>query len=174
MKHFLISAALVLLTSCANVEPSHYAAEQPQLNLQTYFNGSIDAWGLFQDRNGKVVKRFTVVMECHWEGDTGTLDEAFVYSDGTKQRRVWTLRKTGPNTFSGTAPDVIGEAKGSVAGNALRWNYVLALPVDGTVYHVNFDDWMFQMDDRVMMNRATMSKFGFTLGEVILSFRKRP
>jgi hypothetical protein len=51
---------------------------------------------------------------------------------------------------------------------------VLALPVDGKVYHVNFDDWMFLMDDQVMLNRAVMSKFGFRLGEVILSFRKRP
>ena len=87
---------------------------------------------------------------------------------------VWTLRKVAANRYIGTAPDVVGEAIGVTAGNSLHWNYVLALPVDGKVYEVNFDDWMFQMDDRVMLNRAAMSKFGFALGQVTLSFTKRP
>jgi hypothetical protein len=129
---------------------------------------------MFQDRSGKVVKRFTVVMRCKWDGDVGTLDEDFTYSDGSKQKRVWTLRKVAPNRFIGTAPDVVGEAIGITAGNTLHWNYVLSLPVDDKVYEVNFDDWMYQMDDRVMLNRAAMSKFGFALGQVTLSFTKRP
>lgn len=154
--------------------PTDYAAEQPALDLQTYFNGTLDAWGMFQDRSGKVIKRFRVVMHCHWEGDTGTLDEDFTYSDGTKQKRVWTLKKLPDGRYIGTADDVVGEAAGQVGGNALNWKYVLALPVDGKVYNVNFDDWMYLMDEQVMLNRAVMSKFGFRLGEVTLSFYKRP
>jgi hypothetical protein len=50
---------------------------------------------------------------------------------------------------------------------------VLALPVDNKVYNVDFDDWMYLVDDKVMINRAVMSKFGFKLGEVLLSFTKR-
>jgi hypothetical protein len=68
---------------------------------------------------------------------------------------------------------VVGEAIGEVSGNALRWRYVLALPVDGKVYNVDFDDWMFLMDDKVMMNRSYMRKWGFDLGEVTLTFVKR-
>jgi hypothetical protein len=176
MKRFIYCcAAVALLTSCASqVAPGYYAQEKPSLDLQQYFNGTLDAWGMFQDRSGKVVKRFTVVMRCKWEGDVGTLDEDFTYADGTKQKRVWTLRKVGPDRYVGTAPDVIGEAIGITAGNTLHWKYVLALPVDGSTYHMHFDDWMYLMDERVMLNRATMSKFGFTLGEVTLSFTKRP
>lgn len=164
----------VLLASCATpVVPSRYAAEKPVLDLKQYFNGTLDAWGMFQDRSGTVIKRFTVVMNCRWEGDVGTLDEDFTYSDGTRQRRVWTLRKTGEGRYVGTASDVVGEAVGITSGNALQWKYVLALPVDGKVYHVDFEDWMFLMDDRVMLNRAEMSKFGVGLGAVTLSFKKR-
>lgn len=76
-------------------------------------------------------------------------------------------------SYRGTADDVVGEAIGEVAGNALRWRYVLALPVDGKTYHVDFDDWMFLMDDKVMLNRSYMSKWGFNLGEVTLTFVKR-
>jgi len=170
----LILLPITLIAGCASpVAPVQYAAERPVLDLKEYFNGTLDAWGMFQDRSGKVVKRFTVVMKCHWEGDVGTLDEDFTYSDGTRERRIWTIRKLPDGKYIGTAADVVGEAIGMTAGNALRWNYVLALPVDGKVYNVNFEDWMFLIDDRVMLNRAEMSKFGFSLGAVTLSFTKR-
>jgi len=169
------------LGGCASIEPSQYAAEKPVLDLRRYFDGTIDAWGVFQDRAGKVVRRFTVVIRCSWVGDTGTLDEDFVYSDGSTQKRIWTLRKLAPGPgadpriteWSGTAGDVVGEARGAVSGNAFNWRYTMALEVDGRTWNVDFDDWMYLMDERTMLNRAVMSKFGIRLGEVLLSFRKR-
>ncbi|MDZ4049464.1 DUF3833 domain-containing protein [Limnobacter profundi] len=169
---FLALAGALVLTACASPQPADYAQEKPVLDLKEYFNGTIDAWGVFQDRSGKVVKRFTVVMKCTWDGNTGVLDEDFTYSDGTTQKRVWTLKKDG-NKYTGTAGDVLGQANGETSGNAFQWKYTMLLPVDGTTYEVQFDDWMYQMDDKVMLNRATMSKFGIELGEVLLSFRKR-
>ncbi len=168
----LALSGLILLSGCAGVEVSDYRAESPALDLRSYFNGRLNAHGMFQDRSGKVVKRFSVIIQADWKGDTGTLDEDFTYSDGTKQRRVWSLTRQADGTYIGRADDVVGEARGELAGNALRWRYVLALPVDGKVYHVNFDDWMFLMDDKVMLNRSFMSKFGFELGQVTLSFSK--
>ncbi|MDP9109862.1 MAG: DUF3833 domain-containing protein [Pseudomonadota bacterium] len=168
-------ASLALLGACATpVEPAHYASQAPRLDLQSYFNGTLDAHGMFQDRSGTVIKRFEVVMRCKWDGDVGTLDEDFTYADGTKQKRVWTLRKTGADRYVGTAADVVGEAEGVVAGNALRWRYTLALPVDGKVIDVHMEDWMYLMNERVMLNRAAMSKYGFHVGDVTLSFDRRP
>lgn len=168
---------LILLGGCASLDVEQYRAEKPQLELRKFFSGTVDGWGMFQDRSGKVIKRFHVVIEAKWEGDTGTLDERFTWSDGEQGgnpvRRVWTLRDVGGGRFVGTAGDVVGEALGETAGNALRWRYVLALPVDGKTLHVDFDDWMFLVDDQVMLNRALMSKYGFTLGEVTLSLRRR-
>ncbi len=161
------------LAGCASPDIAEYQGEKPALDLRTYFNGTVDAWGVFTDRSGKVVKRFTVVMECTCQGDEGVLDEAFTYSDGTTQRRVWRVRKGPDGRYTGTADDVVGQAQGQARGNALRWRYTLALPVDGRVWHVDFDDWMYLLSDKVMLNRATMSKFGVTLGEVTLSFTKR-
>ncbi|MES2323146.1 MAG: DUF3833 domain-containing protein [Pseudomonadota bacterium] len=173
LKLIAAGAALALAAGCGAPHIGQYAGATPALDVETYFSGTLDAHGMFQDRSGAVIKRFVVVMRCSWNGDTGTLDEDFVYDDGTQQKRVWTLKKTGPGRFSATAPDVIGSASGSVAGNALRWQYVLALPVDGRIVHVDMDDWMFLVDDKVMLNRTAMSKFGVGLGHVTLSFRKR-
>ena len=161
------------LAGCATPGVEQYRAEQPALDLKTYLNGRLDAWGMFQGRSGEVQKRFRVAIDAQWTGDTGVLDEHFTWSDGTTSRRVWTLVLQPDGSFRGRADDVIGEAVGEVAGNALRWRYVLALPVDGKVYHVDFDDWMLLMDDKVMLKRSTMSKWGFRLGEVTLTFVKR-
>jgi hypothetical protein len=170
----LLTAALFALglSACASPGVEQYRAETPVLDLQRYLNGRLDAWGMFQGRGGEVQKRFHVAIDASWEGESGTLDEHFSWSDGTTSRRVWRLTKQPDGSFRGRADDVVGEAVGEVAGNALRWRYVLALPVDGKVYHVDFDDWMFLIDDKVMLNRSFMSKWGFHLGEVTLSFVK--
>ena len=163
----------LLMSGCASQNIASYAGQQPTLDLQQYFNGTLDAYGVFTDRSGAVVKRFTVVMQCSWNGDDGVLDEDFIYSDGTKQKRVWRLKKTGEGRFVGRADDVVGEALGETRGNAFHWTYTLSLPVDGRPIVVQFDDWMYLMTDKVMLNKAAMSKFGVRLGEVTLSFSKR-
>jgi hypothetical protein len=165
-------AALAGLAGCASLDVATYQAEKPVLDLAQYFNGTVDGWGMFQDRSGKVVKRFTVRIDARWEGNQGTLDEHFEYSDGTKENRVWKISKDG-NRYTGTAGDVVGTAVGTAAGNALSWTYVLALPVDGRTWNMDMDDWMYLVDEKTMLNRTTMSKFGFRVGEVTLSFRKR-
>ena len=173
-RHVLLTllAGSAVLAGCAGPQVSDYAQQRPALQLDRYFNGRIRAHGIFQKRGGEVVRRFTVVMDCHWEGNQGGLDEAFSYSDGSTSRRVWRLTKHEGGRYTGRADDVVGEAAGQESGNAFRWNYTLRLPVDGKEYEVQFDDWMFLVDERVMLNRATMSKFGITLGEVLLSFTK--
>ena len=163
----------LLLGGCASQQIESYAAEKPVLDLQQYFNGTLDAYGVFTDRSGTVVKRFTVVMKCSWQGDAGVLDEDFTYSDGSSQKRIWRLTRLGNGRFTGRADDVVGEAQGQSRGNAFHWTYTLSLPVDGKVYEVQFDDWMYLMSDKVMLNKATMRKFGVRLGEVTLSFAKR-
>jgi hypothetical protein len=169
---FIAAAAALLLSACAAPTVTDYAAEKPALDLKTYFNGPLVAHGIFSDRSGKVVRRFTVQMTGTWSGNTGTLDERFTYSDGKTERRVWTLTDEGNGRWTGRADDVVGQAEGRAAGNALNWRYTLKLPVDGTVYEVQFDDWMYLVDERVMLNKAVMSKFGIYLGEVTLSFTK--
>ena len=175
MSGALLSSAL--LAGCAGPQITDYAAEKPALDLRQYFNGTIDAYGIFTDRSGKVVKRFTVEMICTWTGapgqEVGVLDEFFTYSDGTKDRRIWTLKRGADGKYTGTAGDVLGVANGEVKGNAFRWGYTLLLPVDGKTIEVQFDDWMYQMTDKIMLNKADMSKFGFKLGEVTLTFVRR-
>ncbi|NRR34319.1 DUF3833 domain-containing protein [Oxalobacteraceae bacterium] len=169
----LLAALALCLAGCASHSVEQYSSELPRLELRSYLNGTIDAWGIFQGRSGEVKKRFHVVIDASWDGNYGTLDERFDWSDGSKSRRVWKLTLQPDGSLRGKADDVVGEALGTLSGNALRWRYVLALPVDGSVYNVDVDDWMFLMDDKIMLNRSYLSKWGINVGEVSLTFRKR-
>ena len=93
MKLLLAAAFTLGLAGCAATGVEQYRAEQPTLDLKTYLNGTLDAWGIFQGRSGEVQKRFHVVIDAKWTGDTAVLDENFKWSDGTTSRRVWTLTK---------------------------------------------------------------------------------
>ncbi|MEW8395913.1 MAG: DUF3833 domain-containing protein [Candidatus Thiodiazotropha sp.] len=163
----------ITLSGCAGADLSRYQSERPVLKLEEYFNGTLVGWGMFQQRDGTVVKRFKVVVEASWEGDHGVLDEQFTFSDGTRQQRIWRLTKTGEDEYTGTADDVVGRARGRISGNALQWAYSLRLPVGGKVYEVTFDDWMYLQEEGVLLNRSVMKKFGFRLGEVLLFFKRR-
>jgi hypothetical protein len=173
MKTLLAALLLTVLAGCSGPDVQHYKAQQPVLDLTTYFNGTTDAWGMFQRRDGAVVKRFHVVITGSVDADQLVLDEQFRYDDGSSQRRVWHLTRAADGHWRGRAADVVGEAQGELAGNALRWQYTLLLPVDGSTYAMRFDDWMFLIDDCTMMNRAAMSKFGIEFGQVTLTFRRR-
>jgi len=172
LKYALIGAATFSLFGCATVDVADYRAERPPLDLAEYFNGTVDGWGMFQDRSGKVVRRFTVRIDGRWDGNRGTLDEHFEFSDGERQNRVWTLVRDG-DLYAGTAGDVVGTGQGLQQGNAFNMRYVLTLPYGGRTIDVDMDDWMYRIDEKTVLNRAEMRKFGFRVGEVTLSFRKR-
>lgn len=173
----LFFALALLLAGCGSIDPQVYRAETPALDLKRYFNGTLEGHGMFQDRSGQVQRRFVVTIKASWAGDVGTLDEDFIWSDGKREKRVWTLRPAPGDTagarWIGTAEGVVGEALGIVSGNALNWAYTFDLKTDdGSRYQVAFDDWMYLIDDRVMLNRAVMRWYGIRAGEVLISFRK--
>jgi hypothetical protein len=168
-----LAALVALMSGCASTPVLlDYAKEKPALDLRQYFSGTVDGWGYVKDRSGKVVRRMYVEIVCSWNGNEGTLDESFKWSDGKTEKRIWKIRKDG-NRYVGTAGDVVGEATGAASGNALQWNYVLRLPPEQGSYEVNMDDWMWLIDDKTLANQTVMTKFGIKFAEINIFFRKR-
>lgn len=166
-----IGIALLVLGCSTSVE--EYRGSTPDFDLFEYFDGEVLAWGMLQDRNGKQTRRFAVTIIGRVQGNTLTLDEDFIFDDGEKQQRTWVITHHMDGHYTGRAGDVVGEASGKVAGNALNWKYVLRVPVDGSSYDIKFDDWMFRQDQTRVFNVATMSKWGFTVGTITLFFEKQ-
>lgn len=168
----LILLPLLWVAGCSTMKPGDFAGTEPRLDLFGYFEGRTRAWGIFQDRSGKLQRQFTVDILGVVEGDRLTLTEDFLYADGETQQRIWVIDRLDEHRFEGRADDVIGHAEGLAYGQALNWRYTMALPYRGSTIEVRFDDWMFLQPDEVLVNRATVSKFGFRVGEVTLFFSK--
>ncbi|MGU3522250.1 DUF3833 domain-containing protein [Enterobacteriaceae bacterium C23F] len=164
--------ALMMLLSGCSTEITDYRQQQPALDIFHYFNGQTEAWGMVQNRQGKQLRRFHVVINGTVVGDTLTLAEQFRYDDGEKQQRVWHIRRTSPGRYEGTAGDIQGVAKGQSAGNALHWQYSMNVKADGKTWLLDFDDWMYLQDGEHLFNKTEMKKFGFTVGVVTLFFSK--
>lgn len=160
------------LAGCASVDVSDYAKDQPVFDLARYFDGTVDGWGMIQDRGGTVTERFTVRIDGRVDGDTLTLDEHFDYADGRKERKTWRLVKSG-DSYVGAREDTVGEGRGRQSGNAFNIRYVLRVPTDGRTWDLDMDDWMHLIDERTVLNRTRVSKFGIRFADVTVSFRKR-
>jgi len=164
---------MLLLSACSSRDIEDYQGTTPKLDLKQFFNGPLSAHGIVQDYSGNVVRRFTVEMHAKWDGDVGEIKEWFIYDDGEKQTRIWTITSLGDGHYTGTANDILGQATGRAVGMALQWEYEMILPVDDSQYQVRFDDWMFLVDENTIINRSDIIKFGITVAEVTLVINKR-
>ncbi len=177
IRAFIFAAALLLAACTGKPSLEDPKLSEQQLNLEEFFVGKTVAKGQFQDVFGTVRRRFDVEIDGRWDGKVLTLTEDFIYEDGATERRVWSLRKTGADTWEGTAPGVIGTARGEERGDVFNWQYTIDLPIpaaDGTVekLRVTFDDWMWLMSDDRLLNRAYMKRYGVDIGEVIIWFER--
>ncbi len=135
--------ATVLMSGCETMTPEDFSKHQPKLDIYEYFEGETRAWGLFEDRFGRVRRQFQVDIAGYVENGELVLEEEFLYDDGERDRRVWRIRRDGPHGYIGQAADVVGQAQGKAAGNALNWRYDMDLKVADGTWRVHFDDWMF-------------------------------
>ena len=175
-----LALAACLLTAACTGKPSF---DDPVLStrdfeLQEFFDGHVQATGQFQDVLGTARRSFVVDIRGDWDGERLRLVEDFVYEDGSTERRVWTLRQTGPESWEGTAPGVIGTATGREDGDRFNWVYEIDLPIPSAsgeteTLRVTFDDWMWQLDEDRVFNRAYVKRFGFDIGDVSIMFEKQ-
>ena len=180
MRHinFIKSISLIivifLFTSCSKntMKPEDFKNKEPRLIIEEYLSGNVKAWGVLQNRSGKVTRQFSADLDGTWDGKQLILKEKFNWDDGEIQNREWTINKIDDNHYEGTAGDVVGKAKGYSYGPAFKFEYVLLVPVKGKEMKITFDDWIFKQDDKVAINRATMTKFGFRVAELTVVFVK--
>ncbi|MEM7492719.1 MAG: DUF3833 domain-containing protein [Pseudomonadota bacterium] len=169
----LALGSTLFFTACAtgpSVEA--YSERQPTLILEDYFEGETVAYGIFEDRFNKVRRTFKVDITGTVENNQLTLDERFVYDDGERDTRIWVIDILGDGKYSGTAGDVPGTATGEVSGNAFNWEYKVDLKVGDSTWNVGFDDWMYLVEDDVVINRAYVTRWGILIGEVTITFIK--
>lgn len=173
-RFLLLVAALAALGGCSSMKPEDFANAEPKLILEEYFQGKSRAYGFVENFSGKVIRQFVVDIEGRWDGKTLTLIEDFVWNDGEVEQRIWELTKVDAHTWEGRTADAIGVATGKLYGNAFNLRYDFNLKTGNGRTKVSFDDWMFLQPDGVLLNRAQIRKFGLTVAEVTISFKREP
>lgn len=168
-----LALLLVLCAGCANVSVEDYRSERPVLVPEEFFDGPLLATGVVKNRSGLVIRRFTADIEAYWRDGVGTLEEDFVFDDGEESRRVWTLQPAGPGRYRATAGDVVGDGEAAAAGNAFFLNYVLRVPYGDGSIDLNIDDRMYLVSPDRIINESVMRKFGFRVGEILLTIERR-
>ena len=172
MRLLLPFILFLLFSSCSEMKPEDYKNTKPEIKIEEYFQGNVKAWGMLQGRSGEVKRQFVADMKGNFDGQKLILDETFIWNDGEKQERRWTIKKVGENRYEGTASDVVGLAKGVSYGSAFKFEYKLLVPYKDKKIKVKFDDWIFKQDDKTAINKATLTKFGFKVGELTVFFVK--
>ena len=172
MRLLLPVILILLLNSCSEMKPEDYKNTKPIIKIEEYFQGNVKAWGMLQGRSGEVKRQFVADMKGEFDGQNLILDETFIWNDGEKQERRWTIKKVGDNRYEGTAPDVVGIAKGVSFGSAFKFEYKLLVPYKDKKIKIKFDDWIFRQDEKTAINKATLTKFGFKVGELTVFFIK--
>ena len=171
MKSIYSFIFLAFLSACAT-DIKIYEGQKPALLLESYLNGKMKAHGVVMDRSDEVTRRFIVYLDTSWKNNVGTLREDFEWADGEKTQRIWTITKLSEGKYEGTAADILGVAKGESAGNAFHWTYSMNLKMKDSDYHVKFNDWMYLVDDKVLINEAKIYWYGIYGGKVLISFQK--
>jgi hypothetical protein len=166
-KLLFLSGFIFMLSSCSATSIDDYAQNSPTLDLHSFFNGSLTAHGVLKDRSGKVSRYFNATINAYWKNGIGTLEERFVFDDGEVQLRTWTLTPNG-DSYSATAGDVIGTGTSQVKGNAMQLNYVLGITYKGSPLQLHVEDWMWQVDNKILLNESTLRKWGFKVGSIQL------
>ena len=91
-----------LITSCSNnnaMKPEDFKNKEPRLIIEEYLSGNIKAWGVLQNRSGKVTRQFKANLNGIWDGKQLVLKEKFNWDDGEVQDREWTIIKIDEHNY---------------------------------------------------------------------------
>lgn len=147
------------------------AIVQSGFRIEAFLQGQSRAHGVFQDFTGRVRRRFSIDLSGTMEGDTLVLQEAFLFDDGAVEDRIWRISPDGQR-YTATAQDMIGQARGKVEGDILRWSYLFSLKLGERRLEVRFRETFLQIAEDAVLNTARVSKFGFEIGRTTIVFRR--
>jgi hypothetical protein len=156
------------------MKPEDFAGRGPAFALEDFFAGEGKAWGLFQDRFGNVRKQFVADTRGTWDPAEGklALTESFTYDDGSQEQRTWHITKLGDTRYRAETDDLVGSAEIQAHGNAVNLRYRMMIPINGKPVALDFDDWMFRQGADMVIDRAIVTKWGFQIGTLIISFQR--
>ena len=148
------------------------ARDGVRFELTSFLAGKTRAWGIFEDRFGRLRRRFDVDMEGTWQDARFRLNERFRYDDGREEFRTWWVTPGISGAFRAECEDCVGGAQGQSGNDMVRMSYAFRLKLPSRSLVVDFDDRLYRISATRAVNRVTMRKWGVKLGELSLFFTR--
>jgi Protein of unknown function (DUF3833) len=143
-------------------------AAQHGFELTSFLEGQSRASGIFEDRFGKLRRRFEAAMSGVWRSDIFELTEDFLFDDGERLTRVWRLKPGDAGKFAAETEEIAAPAQGLQGEIRCELTYRMRL---GKLWF-KFEDVFYPASGDMLLNRARVSKFGITVGYVTVVFRR--
>lgn len=142
--------------------------------LEDAFRGHAVGVGRFKSRLAGVDRGFVVTTSGRRSGAHFILDQHFRFDNGSRDRRTWRFRRTGPNTYVGTRQDVVGEAQVRVEADRIRMSYdLITRGKDGGKLKLHFEDTIRRTGRDSIVNNGVISTLGMNVGSVDVTFKRQ-
>ncbi|HQS17222.1 DUF3833 family protein [Reyranella sp.] len=154
-----------------------FAGTSPELLPETYLAGDLEGWGVVERVTGGLQQRFTVKAQGTWDEAARILHfvETWTFDDGRQDTLTWRISKLASERYSGQESRLDGEAEGDRAGCAFHWRYTRDTPQGGgddKSMVLNFNDWFYRIDERVVMVRGSAGRAGIPFSILHATYRR--
>ena len=151
--------------------PDDYADHGPNFDIREHLNGPLLCEGVIYGPTGRVSSRFVAEFFAEWDGHTGIMREQFRYDSGELQNREWRLQVDEDGKIKADADDLVGTGKGHQSGSSVKLEYNIRLTESAGGHVLSVVDWMYLLENGVIMNRSQFRKFGIKVGELVANIR---
>lgn len=163
-----ISTAAASLTTATHSEHR----TQEQFVLEDFFAGHTIAHAEFAAING-LRRSFQIDITSVWESDTLSLHEKFAFEDGETDQKIWQFEKVADGKYVANREDLLRPVEATIHNGTLRYSYKLFLNPTQKKNVVRFRDRITIVDERTLINKALVFKYGIPVGKVSGIFLKQ-
>ena len=147
----------------------------PEFLPEVFFSGKLEGWAVFESLVGGLQRRATIAAEGSWDPEKRRVrfSETYSFDDGHTDTLNWVIHREAIGRYTGSEPSLDNTALGEQAGCAFHWKYTRDVPqADGKKTKLNFDDWFYQIDDRVCIVRGSAGRAGLPFATAHVTYRK--
>ena len=149
-----------------------YNKKLPTFSMESYFSNKVTALGYMTFFYPlKTIKDIKIAFSGKFQDNTLTLKENYTDND-SKVLRVWSFKKQSNSLYIGKESNVKGIIKVSIDRNKLNMKYKFNTNYKKIYFSVNVKDSMYLVDKETLINKTIISKYGITLAESFLVYKK--
>lgn len=152
-----------------------FSGTSPILRPEEYLAHELQGWGIVERLTGGLQQRFTVKARGDWDEALRVLNftETWTFDDGRTDTLAWRISPRDDGRYVGHETRIEGQAEGQQAGCAFHWRYSRDTPSsDGKSMLLNFNDWFYRIDERVVMIRGSAGRAGIPFSILHATYRR--